>query len=48
LVRKTLELSAPPFAVINDLTFTSLDERDWRAALSEAVKVALIKDAAFF
>jgi 3-dehydroquinate synthase len=40
---------APPFAVINDLTFlTSLDERDWRAGMSEAVKVALIKDAAFF
>ena len=40
---------APPFAVINDLTFlTSLDERDWRAGMSEAVKVALIKKKDFF
>ena len=39
----------PPFAVINDLHFlTTLDERDWRAGISEAVKVALIRDAAFF
>lgn len=40
---------APPFAVINDSTFLpTLDERDWRSGISEAVKVALIKDAAFF
>jgi len=40
---------APPFAVINDLDFlATLDERDWRAGISEAIKVALIKDAAFF
>jgi 3-dehydroquinate synthase len=40
---------APPFAVINDLDFLkSLDERDWRSGMSEAVKVALIKDAEFF
>lgn len=40
---------APPFAVINDSTFLeTLDDRDWRAGISEAVKVALIKDAAFF
>lgn len=40
---------APPFAVINDLNFlTSLDERDWRAGMSEAVKVALIKNKEFF
>ena len=40
---------APPFAVINDLNFlTSLDERDWRAGMSEAVKVALIKNEEFF
>ncbi|WPP53580.1 3-dehydroquinate synthase [Catalinimonas niigatensis] len=40
---------APPFAVINDFDFLStLDERDWRGGISEAIKVALIKDAAFF
>lgn len=40
---------APPFAVINDSTFLeTLDDRDWRAGISEAVKVALIKDASFF
>lgn len=40
---------APPVAVFNDTTFlTSLDERDWRAGISEAVKVALIKDKPFF
>jgi len=40
---------APPFAVINDFTFLhTLDEKDWRSGISEAVKVALIKDASFF
>ncbi|MBD2357003.1 3-dehydroquinate synthase [Tolypothrix sp. FACHB-123] len=40
---------APPYAVLNDLNFlTSLDDRDWRAGIAEAVKVALIKDADFF
>ncbi len=40
---------APPVAVFNDLTFLrTLDDRDWRGGLAEAVKVALIKDAAFF
>jgi 3-dehydroquinate synthase len=40
---------APPFAVINDFEFLdSLSDRDWRGGLAEAVKVALIKDAAFF
>ncbi|MBO0936162.1 3-dehydroquinate synthase [Fibrella sp. HMF5335] len=40
---------APPAAVINDAHFlTTLDERDWRAGIAEAVKVALIKDLAFF
>jgi 3-dehydroquinate synthase len=35
--------------VINDLNLLDLfDERDWRAGMSEAAKVALIKDAAFF
>jgi 3-dehydroquinate synthase len=40
---------APPYAVLNDSHFlTSLDARDWRAGIAEAVKVALIKDARFF
>lgn len=40
---------APPFAVVNDFAFlTTLSDRDWRGGLSEAVKVALIRDAAFF
>ena len=40
---------APPFAVLNDPAFlTTLDERDWRSGISEAIKVALIKDGAFF
>jgi len=38
-----------PWAVINDERFLeTLDDRDWRAGLSEAVKVALLKDAALF
>ncbi|MEB3218635.1 MAG: 3-dehydroquinate synthase [Nostocales cyanobacterium 94392] len=40
---------APPYAVLNDFDFLdSLDERDWRAGIAEAVKVALIRDADFF
>lgn len=40
---------APPYAVINDFEFLrSLSDRDFRSGLAEAVKVALIKDAAFF
>ena len=40
---------APPVAVFNDSHFlTTLSERDWRSGISEAVKVALIKDLAFF
>jgi 3-dehydroquinate synthase len=40
---------APPYAVINDSAFlTTLDDRDWRSGIAEAVKVALIKDANFF
>ena len=39
----------PPFAVINDSAFlATLDRRDRIAGLSEAVKVALIRDAEFF
>ena len=40
---------APPHAVLNDFDLlTTLDDRDWRAGISEAVKVALLKDSAFF
>lgn len=40
---------APPSAVINDFAFlATLEDRDWLGGLSEAVKVALIKDAPFF
>lgn len=40
---------APPHAVLNDATFlTTLDDRQWRSGISEAVKVALIKDKEFF
>ncbi|MCU0352426.1 MAG: 3-dehydroquinate synthase [Cytophagales bacterium] len=40
---------APPFAVLNDFDFlVALDDRDWRGGMAEAVKVSLIKDAAFF
>jgi 3-dehydroquinate synthase len=39
----------PPVAVFNDFAFlTTLNDRDWRGGISEAVKVALIKDYAFF
>ncbi len=40
---------APPFAVINDVSFLeTLPDRHWRAGVSEAIKAALIKDRAFF
>jgi 3-dehydroquinate synthase len=39
----------PPYAVFNDFDFlTTLDDRDWRSGIAEAVKVALVKDADFF
>ncbi len=39
----------PPYAVLNDFLFLkTLDDRDWRSGISEAVKVALIKDSTFF
>jgi 3-dehydroquinate synthase len=40
---------APPFAVINDGDFLrTLDARDQRAGMAEAIKVALIRDVRFF
>jgi 3-dehydroquinate synthase len=39
----------PPAVVFNDENFlTTLSDRDWRSGISEAVKVALLKDAHFF
>lgn len=40
---------APPTMVFNDFDFlTTLDDRDWHSGMAEALKVALIKDSAFF
>jgi len=40
---------APPNAVVNDVNFLhSLGARDWKAGISEAIKVALLKDPDFF
>ncbi|RYU97248.1 3-dehydroquinate synthase [Emticicia agri] len=40
---------SPPVAVFNDSDFLkTLSDRDWRSGISEAIKVALIKDLAFF
>ena len=40
---------APPYAVLNDFALLeSLEDRDWLGGLSEAVKVALLKDEVFF
>ena len=40
---------APPVAVLNDADFlTTLSTRDWRCGISEAIKVALLKDVEFF
>lgn len=40
---------APPYAVLNDFNFLhTLDQRDWISGISEAVKVALLKDEQFF
>ncbi|MCA6074295.1 3-dehydroquinate synthase [Fulvivirga sedimenti] len=40
---------APPNVVINDVTFLeTLNDRDWRSGISEAIKVSLLKDPDFF
>lgn len=40
---------APPAAVFNDYHFlTTLSDGEWRSGMSEAVKVALIKDKSFY
>jgi 3-dehydroquinate synthase len=40
---------SPPAAVFNDTAFlATLDDRNWRSGIAEAVKVALIRDRGFF
>jgi 3-dehydroquinate synthase len=40
---------APPHAVLNDFDLlVTLSDRDWRSGISEAMKVALLKDPVFF
>lgn len=47
-VKNLIGTFAPPFAVLNDADFlTTLDDRDWHGGISEALKVAIIKDGAF-
>jgi 3-dehydroquinate synthase len=47
--KNVLGTFSPPCAVIDDIAFIrTLPERDRRAGLAEAIKVALIKDRAFF
>ena len=44
-----LGVFSPPWAVVNDTNLlTSLSDRHWRSGLSEAVKVALLKNPDFF
>jgi 3-dehydroquinate synthase len=44
-----LGVFAPPYAVLNDCAFlTTLSSRDWLSGVAEALKVALIRDAALF
>ncbi|HET6521621.1 MAG TPA: 3-dehydroquinate synthase, partial [Geminicoccaceae bacterium] len=48
-VKNFLGTFQPPFAVLNDSAFIDvLPPRDKRAGMAEAVKVALIRDRAFF
>jgi len=47
--KNVLGTFAPPAVVINDAHFlTTLSDNDWRDGTSEAIKVALVKDVAFF
>lgn len=47
--KNTVGVFAPPFGVINDFDLLDgLSDDDWRAGISEAFKVAMIKDAAFY
>jgi len=47
--KNTIGVFAPPYAVLNDFDFLDgLDQDQWRDGISEAFKVAMIKDADFF
>ncbi len=47
-VKNLIGTFAPPYAVLNDALFLeTLNDRDWHGGISEAMKVAIIKDAAF-
>lgn len=47
-VKNMIGTFVPPHAVLNDVLFlTSLEQRDWISGLSEAFKVAILKDVAF-
>jgi 3-dehydroquinate synthase len=47
-VKNLIGTFAPPYAVLNDSLFLkTLDDRDWYGGISEAFKVAIIKDAEF-
>lgn len=47
-VKNMIGTFAPPYAVLNDVLFlTTLEQRDWIGGLSEAFKVAVLKDATF-
>lgn len=47
-IKNLIGTFTPPWAVVDDLRFLeSQDERTWRSGLSEAVKVAVIRDASF-
>lgn len=47
--KNTVGVFAPPFAVVNDFDLLDgLSDADWRAGISEAFKVAMIKDADFY
>ena len=49
LKKNFLGTFVPPVAVFNDYHFlTTLSTEEWRSGISEAVKVALIKDKTFF
>ena len=47
--KNTIGTFAPPWAVVNDFDLLcTLGDADWSGGISEAFKVAIIKDAAFF
>lgn len=48
-IKNAIGVFSPPFAVINDRTFLrSLSHREWISGISEAFKVAIIRDRTFF